>query len=196
MAWKKGFNFRSTSGYVTDGTDDTYVLATDTSATTRNGVTFQWSASPNVPRDRSAAVDAKLAGIHGVDGIDECTFSVTLPATGDYRIKFALGDQASLQGNMRIRILDDATGLIDLNSKTTTGAAYFFDATNVERTSVADWVSNNAAATHTFATTSFKLILGQTGARNGFLAHLELEQVATGPAVAVLAHHLRTQGIS
>jgi hypothetical protein len=195
MAWIKGFNFRNTSGYVTDLGNDTYVLPSDTSATTRNGVTFQWDGSPNTPRDRNAGVDAKLAGMHGED-TTERTFSVTLPATGDYKIKFALGDQASAQGNMRIRILDDATGLIDLNSKTTTGAAYFFDATNVERTSVADWVSNNAAATHTFATTSFKLILGQTGARSGYIAHLELEQVATGPAVAVLAHHLRTQGIS
>jgi hypothetical protein len=89
-------NFRSTSGYVTDGAGQTYVLATDTYPTTRGGVTFGWETpGPTGHANRSTSLDVRLAGIGyrvnssgGAAGI----FRVALPATGTYNLRLAMGD--------------------------------------------------------------------------------------------------------
>src|SRR3990167_6684343 len=104
MAWDKGFDFRNTSAYVTDPADHTYVLHTETYPTTRNGVTFGWSAGTIDSRDRDSGIDARLAGINF--GAATGTFRVDLPATGDYDVRIASGDASFAQSGQAPSVVD------------------------------------------------------------------------------------------
>lgn len=89
-----GFNFRATSGYVTDPANTTYSIG-DTYPQTRNGITFGWTGSPAAPttRNRSTTVNAKVAGINFAAAASPLTFRIDLPAAGSYDIGCALGTQ-------------------------------------------------------------------------------------------------------
>lgn len=131
MSWDKGFNFRGSAGYVTDGADETYVIASDAYPTTRNGVTFGLEDTFLFNLDRDATVDRRLAGMLGDFAVGK-RFRVDLLVSGNYAITVALGDAASAQV-MRWKLRDNTTELVAWNV-TTTNVKEWYDATGVLRT--------------------------------------------------------------
>ena len=177
MAWDKGFNFRGSAAYVTDGANETYVTIADVYPVTRNGVTFGWLATTNLSSvDRDSTVDRRLAGINYTQPNTLETFQVDLSATGDHAISCANGDTATAQLVQYVEIFDNATSKIVLSNASVAQDTYY-DATNVNRTE-ANWPSQNAASTQTFATTTFKMQIGKNPAGFTVYAHLFLSLVA------------------
>ena len=166
MSWSnpKGFDFRATSGFVSDPAGNTYDLGDSyPTSKTLDGDTFNigWSTSQTgLSRDRNAAVDARFAGINQRPnaGIGVTTWRIDLPSAGQYTIRIGMGDEANPKSNYW-RILDNATLLATFGPVATT-AAQFADATGVVRTSIANWNSSNVAATYTFASTICLIELG------------------------------------
>jgi hypothetical protein len=172
MAWDKGFDFRGTSGYVTDPANCTYVLG-EAYPTTRNSVTFGWEGTTASVADRDAGISAKLAGINFANPAKD--FRVDLPAAGPYLVSLAVGDQASGSNAVVTTIIKDtATTLMTLTGQTVT--AEFYDATGALLTTAA-WPAGNVAVEKTFATTLCRMSMSIP---SGFwrVAHLFLSQVA------------------
>ena len=91
--WQQGFDFRNTSTFVTDPSGDTFVGPTTAYPTKNNEGTFGWVKTSLVQaRDRSTAVDPRLAGINFVNNGAPATFYVDLPSAGTYNLSLALGD--------------------------------------------------------------------------------------------------------
>jgi hypothetical protein len=86
---------------------------------------------------------------------------------------------------MSVTIKDNTTDKIVLTGMATAAAAEFYDATGVKRTSAADWVSNNAASTQTFSTTTLKVVLNPGGAVGNQhpIVHFSITDAAGGGAV-------------
>jgi hypothetical protein len=176
MAWDKGFNFRGTSGFVTDGTDETYVLAADTYPTTRNGVTFgEQNRDAAYFQDDRALGDRRLAGIYGaVDTGAE--FRVDLPSTGNYDLRLAFGDALS-GGEQRWRIYDNAS-ILDSVGPVTQPFSEFVDASGTLRTAAA-WPGSNVSVPYAFASTTLIVQLRPMDAADYTnLAHLFVSALA------------------
>lgn len=176
-AWTTAeFNFRATSGYVADGTDETYVTG-DTYPTTRATFTFGWTTSlSDGTRDRDNSVDRRLAGVNKTANTSQKDFKVDLPATGNYTICLALGDATNdyTTGPQYVQILDNTTPLFTINDTGGTVGGHFDDATGVDRTSAA-WPGSNACRVETFTTTTLILRLGDgSGADQSSIAHLSI----------------------
>lgn len=175
MPWDKGFNFRATSGYVTDGTNETYVLATDAYPTTRNGSTFGWSNTANMDhRDRSTSVDRRLAGINFC--ATATSFRVDLPSAVTFAISMAMGDNGSQQNFQTVILKDNTTTLTTIPPSGTaiTLIDHFLDPNNTDHTSAA-WPGSNTTYSAAFSSTIFNATLGGGGG-NAALAHLFLSQ--------------------
>ena len=177
MAWDKGFNFRETAGFVTDGANETYAICSaETYPTTRNSVTFGvenvfgWST-----RDRLDTNDRRLAGVNWRS--DKGLFRVDLEAADDYVIDLAYGDPSGGANNPDSKIYDNTTVLATIGP-TTNGSGEFVDASGVNRTSAALWVSNRVTIQHTFATTTFFVSVSEAASALSPLAHLFLSRVA------------------
>ncbi|HEY6804939.1 MAG TPA: hypothetical protein VI306_15295 [Pyrinomonadaceae bacterium] len=169
-----GFNFRSSSGYVTDGTDETYVRAVDTFPTTRVQ-TFGWVSTSPSDADRSSGVDRRFAGVNYTQPTEDRTFQLTLPEAGVYAVRLALGDQ-SASGHVYAEVYDNTTLLFTV-ADATTSTAVFADSTNAQHALV-DWAANNTARVETFASTTFKLKVGLSTQSNYYtIAHLRVTRV-------------------
>lgn len=167
MAWTnwKYFDFRSTLVFASD--DATYGIGVVGGSpgiagpsypvnVTVDGDNFDYGYSTlggnAESRNRDAGNDPRLAGIqftpNNSSGTDQCKFKIAVP-TGIYDIALALGDDDSggQQSNMYCRVMDDTTLRVSLTGLNMTGFGYWFDATGVERTSAADWVTNGSVAT-------------------------------------------------
>jgi hypothetical protein len=183
--WKVGLNFRGTSGYVADGADETYVLASDTSSTTRttangNSITFYWNAAWASGLNRDSGIDVRLAGInYKLNNGYQPALVITGLATGTYTVRMALGDAGGAQDYQYARLDNDGVPLITLDKGTTAGAT-FWDATGVIRTAAA-WPAGNVSATVTFTATTTYLVIGTPTALSGAstIAHLYLEKTGT-----------------
>lgn len=177
-AWDKGFNFRGTSGYVSDGATETYVLA-EGYPTTRNSVTFGFTSGVGSlqPVDRSAANDRRLAGIN-YDNTAR-VFQIDLPSAGTYTVHLALGDQAG-GGNASCTVVvkDTATTLATVNFDASV-ANQFTDATGAALTNVT-WPAGEVGASLTFATTTLNLALSSAGYWT--IAHVFVSQGGAAPA--------------
>lgn len=185
-SWDKGFNFRATSGYVTDGTNETFVIDTDAYPTTRNGVTFGWTSAPSGAgggsRDRDNTIDRRIAGINFVGNTNTpCAFQVDLPATGIFKIQLGYGDAGGNSQSNYIDVDDSATNLISFRPQNTAATPTFGDA--VGSTYIAAvWPGSEATVTKTFATTTFKMVLGDVAlgaGTNSVISHIFISQVAT-----------------
>jgi hypothetical protein len=188
MTWDKGLNFRATSGYVTDGANETYVLDSDNYPVTRNAVTFGWTASiAGNSRDRDNTLDSRIAGVHFQtnDGTQK-TFQVDLPAPGQYLIRLALGDTAH-EAYLYCRVSDGATPLLTLDETTGNNPPFtnFFDATGTGYDS-ATWPGSNTPVTLTFSGTTLNLIIGSPAAQANVstIAHLFISQITSGVSLA------------
>jgi hypothetical protein len=185
-AFDKGFNFRNTSGFVTDGATETYVVG-DTYPVTRNSVTFGWTNSGNLEvRDRNAAVDARFAGLNRFTdfGLVAITFRVDLPAAGTYDIRLALGEEQNARPNAySYKILDNASTLTTISGVSlTSSAATFRDAANGGPYSIANWPGSNTAYSGVFATTTLILQVEAAGTTGGSVevpvAHMRIVRTA------------------
>lgn len=158
MSWDKGWNFRATSGYVTDGANTTYELG-EQYPVTRNTVTFGWVGFGPLSVDRNNALDVRLAGINyfsssGVTG----TFQVDLPATGDYTIHLALGDAGGGGSASCVCVIkDNASTLATINFDASVGTKVT-DATGT-LLNTTTWPGSEAGASLTFATTTLSIAL-------------------------------------
>lgn len=150
-AWTDaGFNFRATSGYVTDGTNETYVLATDSYPTTRGGFTFGYVGTPGESRDRDSGVDRRLAGIHQADNATaQYTFRVDLTSAGSYNVSIANGDTGTGQAQQLFIIKDAATTEATCNDAGGTSVDNYNDATCNNRAEAVIF-SSQAKLTATF----------------------------------------------
>lgn len=196
--WKEGFNFRDTLAYCTDPTDSQILCYTSGVGcdspypTTAGGVTF--GATNNTgdnKRDRDNAVDCRLAGISFQENnaVTQNIVQVDLPAAGNYKFRLAMGDPTGGDVNYRAQVYDNTTLLATINDASCASGA-FVDATGVERTSAADWVSNNAEATYTFATTTAFVKWGHgdgSTSGNTFMSHFQFEQVPASDTKAKLS---------
>lgn len=187
-AWDKGFNFRATSGFVTDGANETYVIDNEAYPTVRNSVTFGWNTTTCLSvtmgggsRDRDAGVDRRLAGIHfgSNSGGLSCTFKVDLPSAGVYTIQLGMGDAGGNAQENYITVSDNATPLITFSPLNTLATPTFGDAAGATYTSAA-WPGSETAVTKTFATTTLNLQIGGTVSlgTNSTITHLFISQVS------------------
>jgi hypothetical protein len=179
QAWDKGFNFRSTSAYVTDGANETYVIG-DVYPTTRNGVTFGWVGAVDWTANRSTSVDRRVAGVQGVWGLSGTYFRVDLPASGDFDLEVAMGDQGQGNGPADWSIQDTTTNLETVDNGNFPAAGVFRDANNVQHSTAANWAANQTAKRYTFATTQLRVVMGFNNAQITAIAHLRVVQVGGG----------------
>ncbi len=174
MAYDYGFDFRASSGFVTDPANTTYVLRTDGYPTTRGGSTFGWSVGAPNDVDRSAAVDPRLAGVNFDDAT--ATFRIDLGAAGAATISLAFGDQGASHINPnQITFKDDTATLFSIGPHAQT-ADKFWDAADVEYTSAA-WPGSQAGSAQTFSSTILNALLGTPG-ENWTLAHIRVASAA------------------
>lgn len=195
MAWStpKGFNFRNTSTFVTDGANETYVLPTDAYPTTRTvggeSITFGWeSVTTANGRDRSTASPyvPELSGITFVgpsDTLATAVFRVDLPATGSFAINIAAGDQAGTSKAF-FEVDDTSTSLIAFGPITLAGGSYV-DAAGTSRTAT-DWQANNVAVSKTFTTTIFRLKVNKATINSSPISHLTLTSGGAIPTVTAV----------
>jgi hypothetical protein len=195
-----GFDFRNTSGYVTDPANCTYVLL-ETSAT-RGGFTFGWDQVANNVgvSDRNSGTDARLAGVFIDYGPPVSTFTVSSGfSAGTYNIDLALGDYSYTHANLKAEFFDNTTSLFAV-SGSTSGSNRFLDATGVARTP-SGWVSSHALKTsQSFASSTFVVKIGD-GTNTSTIAHVRWTTsggathtttgALTGPGASVsgTAHH-------
>ncbi len=191
-----GFNFRATSGFVTDNAGETYSLGV-TYPETRNGITFGWDTDiTGQARDRNSGVDRRFAGLNqqANSGVT-VVFRIDLPATGNYDVSFALGDVSG--GQYIDAEVGDNGSYVTIADQVGVLADNYVDATGVTRTSNADWISNQVARNQTFASTILQLRLaGLTSTLNSSaVTHLLLTSTAGAfDAATFQAVLMQTQG--
>jgi len=188
MSLPQGIAFRASNAFVTDVAPDfceNGVPDSDTQidtgeadypTTSTQGNNEGWEtvdADGIQVRNRNAA-NARLSGMHQCTNANDInTWRLDLPSTGDKSIRSAAGEFNYTAGTY-LELFDTASSLGVLSTGTTSGAATWKDATNVERSSAADWASNNAAATKTFTTTILRLQMG-SGALQGTVSFFFVE---------------------
>jgi hypothetical protein len=194
MAFDFGFDFRGTSGYVTDPSYASVVLGENYPNTYTNGAGKSINAGFTVagqvnPLDRDNTQDPRIAGTNyeANDGYNNF-FQVDLssgsaPGAGTYSVDLAMGAFISA-GKQCFKLLDTTTLLIDGTfggAGQDTSAGHFIDATLTDVTGGATWTGT--PVTKTFATTLAKLSIG-TLALSGstFPAHFRLTLQAAGAA--------------
>lgn len=175
MSWDKGFNFRNTSGFVTDGANETYVLPTDSYPVTRNGVTFGWGASVD-GYDRDNTADRRLAGVASTDAYGTgVNFVVDPPAAGKYICRLAAGDISSAISNDYV-VIQAPYGTVLATIYASTLSGDFLDATGTDRTKTA-WPTDNASITLTLPSGSAYFTPGGSYPKSGDIAHIFLSQI-------------------
>jgi len=191
-AWDEiGINFRDTAGYISDGSNQTYIAcssgAGEAYPVTRGGATFGYTAGTwgDQCRNRDSAVDPRFAGVHGVsnNGSSAATVRLDLPEAGTYNVCVAAGDRYNARNYHRIEILDNSTSkhTATLSGSPATAEDSFMDATGVSRTR-ANWPSQNECVEIEFASTILNFKYGAVDSQSGDMTvtHLFVEK-ATAP---------------
>ncbi len=181
--WQQGFDFRNTSTFVTDPSGDTFVGPTTAYPTKNNEGTFGWvKTSPVQARDRSTAVDPRLAGINFANNGAPATFYVDLPSPGTYNLSLALGDAGYQQCwvQCQIQFLDGSVVLATVTGGSV-NPGYFYDATG-KVWSAAAWPASNLSQQVTLTGTRLTVVVGTNKATGDFttIAFLEVTQVSGG----------------
>ena len=189
-AWAIGFDFRSTSTYVTDPPGDTYVLPSTAYPTTFNGVNFGWTNVNLVQgRNRSMGVDPRLAGMDFASNGSPATFYVDLPASGTYNLSLALGDAGyqSCTIGCQIQFLDGTTVLGTL-VEGSNNAAYFYDAQG-HNWSAAKWPTSNVSLEVAIAGSRLTMVVGAPSGNGDYtpVAFLGVSEVTLAPNFLIAA---------
>lgn len=184
-----GLSFRTTVGYVTD---QAYAVFVDPSTdaypqthTNGNGVsiTHGYTIGGESGSDRNNTVDARLAGVHYTSNSGSTTFRVDLPSTGTWTICAAFGD-IGFSKLITAQLQDNTTTFKDLTNSgagIAVTAGHFVDASGATVSSTA-WLAGTpcggTAITHTFTSTIFRLVQGNTSAIGGASAvtHLRFQK--------------------
>jgi len=182
--WEVGFDFRASSGYVSDPPGDTYVLSSTAYPTSFNGTNFGWTNPDKVQaRDRSTGVDPRLAGINYASNGTPGVFYVDLPASGTYNLSLALGDEGYPQCSVecQIQFLDGTTVVATL-SEGSTGLGYFYDAQG-QNWSAALWPARNVAREVAISGTRLTVDVGSNQANGDItpIAFLGISEVTLQP---------------
>jgi hypothetical protein len=203
MAFPQGIYFRATDDQSDPSNYDAELYSAGSGGSNYSHATSQsnnvgWEAivSGNLlTADRSSGSVVQLKGITYIQNTNGiyATYRIDLPSTGAYRIRLAMGDADNSQ-SVRARLYDDVTSFADLEAGTGAASAYM-DATGVVRTTQADWVSNNAYVDRTFASTIFRVRIGEHSgqAGNSTIAALYIE-AASGDASSALSGSASTGG--
>lgn len=173
MSFYGGINFRNSSGYVTDGTGETYCGLNDYYPTTRGGLTFgiETSTAPQW-RDRNSGVDRRCAGNFRDDADAAAVFRLDISiTTGDVAV--AAGDNTYGGVSVGFDLKDGTTTFASLASTTTSGAGKFYDASGVERTSAANWASANVPVNRTFGTSILRIVMKGV---SHYIAHISVNE--------------------
>lgn len=167
-----GIDFRGSSGYVTDPSGCTYCVG-DSYPTTRAGLTFGWTTAGISAADRSTGVNPRVAGINYLPAGFTITFRVDLPAAGGYSIGVAQGDAGSARTLQSFTIYDNTTSLLSKSANEGSHSNYYMDAAGNVWTSDSAWFSSQVFESLTFASTIFKITIGNSTDYNT-LAHLDI----------------------
>lgn len=182
-AWTTiGINFRATSGYVTDGTDETYCLA-DSYPTTRGGVTFGWTTiDADAARDRDSALDRRLAGVNkSSNSGTQANFQIDLSSSGTKTVCLALGEGVFDWDYQYLQILDNVTSKVVIDKSTPqTGMPKFYDAEGTLHTGAA-WPGSNVCVSVEFASTTMNVKIGTPSAQTGnsSIAHISVTDASS-----------------
>jgi len=209
QSWDKGFNARSTTAYCTDPANTTYYLGPngsgddDSFPTTRNSVTFGGTANiSDNRRNRDSAVNCRLAGsTFQENNTGAAEIRVTLPSTGTYRIHIAMGRANGAEAQQYFQLFDDTTAFTSCYDAATASGA-FVDATCVERTSAADWITNTVFVERVFTTTTFFLkygcnnVSGNCGGSTAGNTNISHVRIVSVDAASPLAGSLTTLKVS
>lgn len=183
MSLAVGFNFRATSGFVTDGANESAVLGDlFYPSSYGNGATAGWNSLPSTI-DINNTVDRRLAGCNFTGPVAGAkTFTVDLPSTGSYILDLAYGPGpfGFTLADQKILIIDDPNGtpvtLATLGPHTIS-TSHVRDAADLDNT-VANWPTLKTTATFAFASTHLGIQLVPTAASDNVqLQHLFVTQV-------------------
>ena len=199
MTFPQGVSFRASNAFVTDvspdfcenGVPDTDLQIdsgeADYPTTSTEGNNLGWETvdiDGIQCRNRNNA-NARLSGMHQCTNANDVNiFRIDLASTGDKLIRSASGEYNYAAGTY-LELFDTSSSLGVLSTGNTSGAATWKDATNVERSSAADWVSNNASTTKTFTTTILRLNMG-SGALQGTVSFFYVEDAGGGGGGAAI----------
>lgn len=184
MAFPQGINFRSTSGYVADGANEYAQLQPGTGGnyptTTPQGNTVGWEGTAYLQigsRDRSTSIDRRLAGTNYANTAAVAMYRIDLPAAGSYNVRLAAGD-AQYSASVQVELFDDNAS-IGVMASGSLSAGSFMDATGATLSS-ANWPSQNAAITKSFASTTCRIGVGSSAANNKVISHFYIESAGSG----------------
>lgn len=198
----KGFNFRQTSGYVTDSPLCTYVL-NDLYPTTRGGTTFGWdvAGSGTVALNRTTTND-KYAGINcQLNNGTQRTFRIDLPAAGRYQIRMAVGDYSFAHRQIYFRVSDGSTPLFTIDSTTNpdfvAASQSGVDAQGLHNYGLTYWEEYNAPREITMTGTVLNITIGSPTAGLDYtcLAHVELVALDLVQSLAAQTPEVQVAGL-
>jgi hypothetical protein len=148
------------------------------------------------PRDRNVETSVLLKGICFEAQANTRDYKILLPASGNYKIRLAMGDSSS-NHNCRCRVFDDTTQLLDIDAGVVPSGQYA-DAAGTIHTSGANWVSNNAlSSTLSFSTTTLIFRFGGSSggdADPNWVANAVYVEAASGSPALTKASEAETQG--
>jgi hypothetical protein len=174
MAFPQGIYFRATDDQVDPSNYDAEIYSAGAGNSNYPRASAQsnnvgWEAisggSLSVADRSGSVVELKGIAYFANNTGTYADYRITLPSTGTYRVRLAMGDADNGQ-LVRARLYDDVTSFADIEADTASAARYM-DATGVVRTSQADWVSNNAYVERTFASTIFRVRIGEYSGNSG-----------------------------
>lgn len=152
FSWTEaGFNFRKTSGYVSDSQSEVPVLGHFFPRDyTVNGQLVQagWVGSgPTLIEDRDNVIDRRLAGVNGkLNSGSQVEFRILLSQFGNWLISIAAGDAGAVQGYQYIQFLDNAIPFLTLENAGGTSEDQWM-AVDGSLHSDASWVSDGSNIT-------------------------------------------------
>lgn len=162
-----GFNFRATSGFVTDGAGDSPVLGESYPTTYSNGVTagFETGGDTVTTRDRNNSYNSHIAGSiycsdNGGDALQQI-FRIDLTTTGSYTLNLALGDESYAYASY-LSVYDTSSLLSTLFNGYAGALNSFCDAAGNNYYPGPNWVAGNVPVSLTFSTTIARFYIGNT----------------------------------
>jgi len=179
-----GINFRNSAGFVTDGTNETYCLSTDSYPTSRGGGTFGWDTGAEDDRDRDSGVDRRFAGINFSNYNSSDIWRLDLDSAVQHTVHVAAGDTSFVSDAQYGQGRDNTTAFFTLDNVDSQATDTYRDTTDVARAE-ATWDADEVPAVRTFASTIFRYAIGKGSgvANNSKLAHIRVEDTsAAAPA--------------
>lgn len=158
---QQGFDFRASASFVTDPPGNVAVLPSTAYPMQASGMTYGWAKTYLVQgRDRSSAVDPRLAGINFASNGSPATFYVDLPLPGTYKLALAMGDEGRQQCWVACQVqFFDGSKLVGTVVRGVIDSGHFCDA---QGTAWSDqsWCSSNVMLEVTLTGTRLTMVVG------------------------------------